>query len=152
MQLTIWGATRTVPGSMHLLEIDGKRILLDCGLFKGSRQLTYERNLTFPFDPKSIDALVLSHAHIDHSGNVPNLVKQGFAGTVWCTPATRGLCVAMLQDSGHIQEQDASYVNKKRIRQGLPPIEALYTQLDTVQAVRKFVTSTTAVTLRSRLG
>ena len=139
MQLTIWGAARTVTGSMHLLEIDGQRILLDCGLFQGSRQLTYERNLTFPFDPKSIDAVILSHAHIDHSGNLPNLVKQGFTGSVWSTPATRDLCVAMLQDSGHIQEQDASYVNKKRTRQGLPPIEPLYTQLDAVQAVRKFV-------------
>ena len=139
MQLTIWGAARTVTGSMHLLEINGQRILLDCGLFQGSRQLTYERNLTFPFDPKSIDVVILSHAHIDHSGNLPNLVKQGFAGSVWCTPATRDLCVAMLQDSGHIQEQDASYVNKKRTRQGLPPIEPLYTELDAVQAVRKFV-------------
>ncbi len=139
MQLTVWGAARTVTGSMHLLEIDGHRILLDCGLFQGPRQLTYERNLTFPFDPKSIDVVILSHAHIDHSGNLPNLIKQGFTGSVWCTPATRDLCVAMLQDSGHIQEQDASYVNKKRLRQGLPPVEPLYTRLDAVQAVRKFV-------------
>ncbi len=139
MQLTIWGAARTVTGSMHLLEINGHRILLDCGLFQGPRQLTYERNLTFPFDPASIDVVVLSHAHIDHSGNLPNLVKQGFDGSIWCTPATRDLCVAMLQDSGHIQEQDASYVNKKRGREGLPPIVPLYTRLDAVQAVRKFV-------------
>ena len=125
---------------MHLLEVNGYRLLLDCGLFQGKRQLTYERNLNFPFDPASLDAVVLSHAHIDHSGNLPNLVKQGFANSIWSTPATRDLSVAMLQDSGHIQQQDAEYINRKRQRDGLPPIEPLYTRLDAVEAVRQFIT------------
>ncbi|MCB0203798.1 MAG: MBL fold metallo-hydrolase [Anaerolineae bacterium] len=140
MKLTFWGAARTVTGSMHLLEVNGYRLLLDCGLFQGKRQLTYERNLNFPFDPTSLDAVVLSHAHIDHSGNLPNLVKQGFANSIWSTPATRDLSVAMLQDSGHIQQQDAEYINRKRQRDGLPPIEPLYTRLDAVEAVRQFIT------------
>ena len=140
MKLTFWGAARTVTGSMHLLEVNGYRLLLDCGLFQGKRQLTYERNLNFPFDPASLDAVVLSHAHIDHSGNLPNLVKQGFANSIWSTPATRDLSVAMLQDSGHIQQQDAEYINRKRQRDGLPPIEPLYTRLDAVEAVRQFIT------------
>ncbi|MCB0240889.1 MAG: MBL fold metallo-hydrolase, partial [Anaerolineae bacterium] len=140
MKLTFWGAARTVTGSMHLLEVNDQRILLDCGLFQGKRDLTYERNLNFPFDPSSLDAVVLSHAHIDHSGNIPNLVKQGFKNSIWSTPATRDLAVAMLQDSGHIQQQDAEYVNRKRARDGLPPIEPLYTRRDAVEAVRQFIT------------
>ncbi len=139
MQLTFWGAAQTVTGSMHLLEVNGQRILLDCGLYQGKRQLSYERNLSFPFDPASIDVVVLSHAHIDHSGNLPNLVKQGFRGSIWCTPATRDLCVAMLQDSGHIQEQDAAYVNRKRVRDGLPPVEPLYTKHDALEAIKQFI-------------
>lgn len=140
MNLTFWGAAQTVTGSMHLIEVNGQRMLLDCGLYQGKRQLSYERNLSFPFDPTSIDVVVLSHAHIDHSGNLPNLVKQGFRGSIWATPATRDLCVAMLQDSGHIQEQDAAYVNRKRERDGLPPIQPLYTKHDAVEAVKQFVT------------
>ncbi|HEY63882.1 MAG TPA: MBL fold metallo-hydrolase [Caldilineae bacterium] len=139
MKLTFLGAARTVTGSMHLLEVNGHRVLLDCGLFQGRRAETYERNLNFPFDPASIDALVLSHAHIDHSGNIPNLVKQGFRGNIWSTPATRDLCAAMLQDSGHIQEKDVEYVNKKRARKGLPPVEPLYTQEDAMNALPYFV-------------
>lgn len=139
MNLTFWGAAQTVTGSMHLIEVNGQRILLDCGLYQGKRQLSYERNLNFPFDPASIDVVILSHAHIDHSGNLPNLVKQGFRGSIWGTPATRDLCVAMLQDSGHIQEQDAVYVNRKRERDGLPPIQPLYTKHDAVEAIKQFV-------------
>lgn len=139
MQLTFWGAAQTVTGSMHLLETNGQRILLDCGLFQGKRQLSYDRNQVFPFDPASIDVVILSHAHIDHSGNLPNLVKQGFRGSIWSTPATRDLCVAMLQDSGHIQEQDAAYVNRKRARDGQPPVEPLYTKHDALEAVKQFI-------------
>jgi len=139
MQLTFWGAAQTVTGSMHLIEVNGQRILLDCGLYQGKRSLSYERNLNFPFDPASIDVVILSHAHIDHSGNLPNLVKQGFRGSIWSTPATRDLCVAMLQDSGYIQEQDASYVNRKRVRDGLPPVEPLYTKQDALEAIKQFV-------------
>lgn len=139
MKLTFWGAAQTVTGSMHLIEVNNQRILLDCGLYQGKRELSYERNLNLPFDPASIDVVILSHAHIDHSGNLPNLVKQGFRGSIWSTPATRDLCVAMLQDSGHIQEQDALYVNRKRERDGLPPVRPLYTKHEAVEAVKQFV-------------
>jgi metallo-beta-lactamase family protein len=139
MQLSFWGAAQTVTGSMHLLQVNDQRILLDCGLYQGKRSLSYERNLHFPFDPASIDVVILSHAHIDHSGNLPNLVKQGFRGSIWSTPATRDLCVAMLQDSGYIQEQDAAYVNRKRVRDGLPPVEPLYTKRDALEAIKQFI-------------
>ncbi len=118
MKLTFHGATREVTGSMHLLEVNDRRILLECGLYQGRRADTYKRNLNFPFDPASIDTLVLSHAHIDHSGNIPNLVKQGFKGNIWCTSATRNLSTYMLLDSGHIQEQDVLYLNKTEATQG----------------------------------
>lgn len=114
MRITFHGAAQEVTGSMHLIEVNDQRILLDTGLFQGRRDETYARNLNFPFEPKSIDAVVLSHAHIDHSGNIPNLVKQGFAGNIWCTAATRNLCVYMLMDSGHIQESDTEFINKRR--------------------------------------
>lgn len=138
MQLTIWGAARTVTGSMHLLEVNGARILLECGLFQGSRDLSYERNLQLPFDPKSIDVVILSHAHIDHSGNLPTLVKQGFDGLIWCTAATRDLCASMLRDSGHIQENDIAYLNRKRAAKGLPPASPLYTREDASRALGNF--------------
>ena len=139
MKLQFWGATRTVTGSMHLIEVNGSRILLDCGLFQGKRALSYERNLNFPFDPAQIDALVLSHAHIDHSGNIPNLVKQGFTGNIFATPATRDLCAAMLLDSARIQEQDVNYVNKKRRKRGEPPVDPLYTEADATASMGYFI-------------
>lgn len=114
MRLWFFGAARTVTGSMHLLEAAGKRILLDCGLFQGHRQEAFERNRSFPFAPSQVDCLILSHAHIDHSGNIPTLVKQGFRGDIYATFATRDLCGAMLLDSAHIQEQDAEYVNRRK--------------------------------------
>ena len=130
MKIKFYGAARTVTGSMHLLEINGSRILLECGLFQGKRSETYTRNRNFPFDPSKIDAVLLSHAHIDHSGNLPNLVKQGYAGKIVATRATTHLVKLMLRDSGHIQESDAAYVNKKRARKGLPPVKPLYTLED----------------------
>ena len=139
MKLHFWGAARTVTGSMHLLEVNGSKILLDCGLFQGKRSLSYERNLNFPFEPKEIEALVLSHAHIDHAGNIPNLVKQGFRGNIFSTPATRDLCAAMLPDSARINEQDIGYVNKKRARKGEPPLEPLYTEDDATNSLNFFV-------------
>ncbi len=138
MQLTFYGATRSVTGSLHFLEVNGHRIILDCGLFQGQRAETYERNLNFPFDPATVDAVLLSHAHIDHSGNLPNLTKQGFTGTIWCTAATRDLCASMLQDSGHIQEKDVEFVNKKRARAGEPPVAPLYTRNDAVATLEQF--------------
>lgn len=124
---------------MHLVEVNDRRVLLDCGLFQGRRADTYERNLHFPFDPATVDALVLSHAHIDHSGNIPNLCKTGFRGNIWCTSATRNLCTYMLMDSGHIQEQDIAYLNKQRQRRNEPPVEPLYTQADARRSLEQFI-------------
>jgi len=140
MKIQFWGAVRTVTGSMHLLSANGQRILLECGLFQGRRKESYERNRNLPFDARSIDLMVLSHAHIDHSGNIPLLVKNGFRGNIYATPATRDLCSAMLRDAGHIQESDTEYVNKKRARQGLPPVEPLYTVEDAAASLGNFVT------------
>ena len=134
MKIHFNGAARTVTGSQYLLEINGRLLLMECGLFQGRRSETYERNLNFQFDPHAIDAVILSHAHIDHSGNLPNLVKNGYDGPIYATPPTRALCELMLQDSGYIQEQDARYVNKKRAKKGLPPVEPLYTQADGLMA------------------
>jgi len=139
MQITFLGAAREVTGSMHLIEVNGRRVLLECGLYQGRRADTYERNLKFPFDAASIDAVVLSHAHIDHSGNIPNLAQDGFRGNIWCTAATRNLCTYMLMDSGHIQEQDVLYVNKKRARDGEPLLEPLYTQRDVQACLNQFI-------------
>ena len=138
MKLHFLGAARTVTGSMHLVTVNGHRFLLDCGLFQGRRAETWERNRHFPFNVAELDAVILSHAHIDHSGNLPNLVKAGFQGCIYATSATRDLCAAMLPDAGHIQESDTAYVNKKRARQNLPPVEPLYTRQEAVATLRSF--------------
>jgi metallo-beta-lactamase family protein len=138
MKITFHGAARTVTGSQHLIEVNGKRILLDCGLYQGSRQEAMNRNRNFPFDPTQIDAMVLSHAHIDHSGNIPNLVKHGFKGDIFCTFATRDLCSTMLMDSAYIQQKDAEFVNKKNAKHGEPPIEPLYMVEDAVRSLDFF--------------
>ena len=134
MQINFHGAAHTVTGSQHLLEINGHQLLLDCGLYQGRRSETYERNLNFAYDPRKVDAVILSHAHIDHCGNLPNLVKQGYEGPIYAVPATVDLATIMMADSGHIQESDAAFVNKKRLRRGEPPIEPLYTQADAQNA------------------
>ena len=139
MQITFHGAAQEVTGSMHLIEVNNQRVLLECGLYQGRRAETYARNLNFPFEPARIDAVVLSHAHIDHSGNLPNLVKQGFTGNIWCTAATRNLCTYMLMDSGHIQEQDVRYLNKKKQRRGEPEIEPIYTRADAQASLGQFI-------------
>jgi metallo-beta-lactamase family protein len=123
MRIHFFGAARTTTGSMYLFEINGKRLLVECGLFQGHRDETMERNRNFPFDPKQIDAVVLSHAHIDHCGNLPNLCAQGYEGNIYCTFATRDLCAIMLQDSAQIQQSDAAFVSKKRAKQHLPPVD-----------------------------
>ena len=130
MKIRFYGAARTVTGSQHLLEINGKYLLLECGIFQGRRRDFYERNATFPFDPREIDALILSHAHIDHSGNLPNLVKQGYHNPIYTTPPTANLASIMLRDSGHIYEEDAEYINKKKRKHGDPLVEPLYTTAD----------------------
>jgi metallo-beta-lactamase family protein len=140
MKLQFWGAAQTVTGSMHLVKVNGNNILLDCGLYQGRRKEAFERNRNFEFEPAEIDAVILSHAHIDHTGNLPTLVRQGYRGPVWATAATRELCAVMLQDSAHIQESDVAYVNKKRRKRGQKPFEPLYTQEDAVEAMTLFQT------------
>ncbi len=139
MKITFMGAAQTVTGSMHLLEVNGARILLDCGLFQGRRRESFERNRNLPFDTHSLDAVILSHAHIDHSGNIPNLVSSGYKGNIYATSATRDLCSAMLLDSAHIQESDTAYLNKKHKRKGLPLVEPIYTVADARASLDGFV-------------
>jgi metallo-beta-lactamase family protein len=136
-ELMFYGAVNEVTGSMHMVRIDDCWIALDCGLCQGRRAESEEKNRQWPMPPKEISAVVLSHAHIDHSGRLPRLVRDGFEGPIFCTPATRDLAAIMLPDSAHIQEEDSYYVNKKRARKGLPPIEALYNYKDALAAIRR---------------
>ena len=135
MKIEFAGAAQGVTGSKHLLHINGKKILLDCGLFQGKRKDAIKLNLEFPFEAKEIDVLVLSHAHIDHSGAIPLLVKQGFTGNIYCTHATRDLCSVMLRDSAYIQERDAEWMSKKHPGEDIKP---LYTIEDAEKALSLF--------------
>lgn len=126
MKIEFYGAAGCVTGSCHLLKIKDKNILLDCGMYQG-RDEKERGNETFNFNPKDINYIILSHAHTDHSGRIPLLYKQGFKGDILCTEGTLDLCNVMLADSGHILESEAEWKNRKRLRQGLPPIEPLYT-------------------------
>lgn len=141
MKIKFCGAARTVTGSQHLLQINGKKILLDCGLYQGRREEAYEVNKNFLFDAQDIHAVILSHAHIDHSGNLPSLVRQGFSGSIYATSATRDLCAIMLQDSAHIQVKDTEFVNKKRKKKNLSPFNPLYREGDVVNTLSKFKTT-----------
>jgi len=114
MRVTFWGAAQTVTGSMHHVEAAGKRFLLDCGLYQGHRREAFERNSRFPFPVSSIDAVILSHAHIDHSGNLPTLVHQGYSHPIYATPATVDLCLPMLADSAYLQQRDVEFCNRRR--------------------------------------
>jgi len=143
MKLTFWGASKTVTGSMHHVETGGQQYLLDCGLYQGRRQEAFARNSQFPFPASAIDAVILSHAHIDHSGNLPGLVKQGFRGPIYTTPATLDLCLAMLADSAFLQEKDAEFVNRRRehrkaIGRDDRPVAPLYTQEDAKRTFQQF--------------
>lgn len=138
MQITFWGAAQTVTGSQHLLEFNGQKILLDCGLYQGKRSDSYAINRKLPYDASQIDAMVLSHAHIDHCGNVPNLVKSGYEGAIHCTHATRDLAAVMMRDSGSIQEEDAFYLNRHR-KNNQPYVEPIYTVHDADVAIHQFV-------------
>ncbi len=127
MKIAFHGAARTVTGSKHLLTLNsGTKILLDCGLFQGLGKETDVLNADFGFDAASVDYMILSHAHIDHSGLIPRLVKQGFKGKIFCTPATKDLTEILLEDSAQIQRDDTRFMNKRRAKQGLPPFEPLY--------------------------
>lgn len=140
MKLKFCGAAGTTTGSQHLLEVNGQKILLDCGLYQGRRKDAHEINLNFPhFDPSELDAVVLSHAHIDHSGNLPNLTRKGFKGNIYATFATRDLCQVMLADSARIQQSDAEWLTKKNKKVGKPPVEPLYSEMDAELCMRQFV-------------
>lgn len=139
MKLSFHGAARTVTGTKHIITLqNGTQILLDCGMFQGLGAETDDLNSDFGFDPKTISALLLSHAHIDHSGLIPKLVKEGFNGKIWCTEATRDLAEILLYDSAEIQTYETEYINKKRAARNLPPYEPLYTLEDVTEALKLF--------------
>lgn len=141
MKIAFHGAARSVTGSKHLLTLkNGKQILLDCGLFQGMGKETEALNRKFGFDPATVDVVVLSHGHIDHCGLLPKLVKDGFSGPIYCTPATRDIAAILLEDSAQIQESDIKYSNKKRRAEGRPLIEPLYRKEDAVAAMQLFKT------------
>ncbi|QUH24621.1 MBL fold metallo-hydrolase RNA specificity domain-containing protein [Serpentinicella alkaliphila] len=138
MKIQFLGASKIVTGSNILITTGNNKILIDCGMFQGSEELEQLNNEPFEFDPKEIDYLFLSHAHIDHSGRIPKLVKEGFKGKIYCTKATKELAEIMLVDSGHIQESDVTWENRKRKRSGKPPLEPLYTVEDARNSLRYF--------------
>jgi metallo-beta-lactamase family protein len=138
MKIHYFGASRTTTGSMYFIEINGKKLLLECGLFQGHRQESEALNKILPFDTKQVDAVVLSHSHLDHAGKLPSLCKT-YDGPIHCTSATRDLCGIMLLDSAHIQEQDAMFVSKVRARKHQPPVEPLYTTPDAQKCVQQLV-------------
>lgn len=141
MKIAFHGAARTVTGSKHLLTLkNGKKILLDCGMFQGFGKETDMMNREFGFDPAAVDVMILSHAHVDHSGLIPKLVKEGFQGKIFCTPATRDLTEVLLRDSAEIQEDDIKYLNKRRRMEGLPVVLPLYNVEDANEAVKRLET------------
>ncbi len=140
MKIAFHGAARTVTGSKHLLTLkNGKKVLLDCGMFQGLGIETDALNRNFGFEPSEVDVMILSHAHIDHSGLIPRLLASGFTGKIFCTPATKDLTVVLLEDSAEIQEDDVKYQNKRRAAEGLPYLQPLYTAEDAKKATDHFV-------------
>ena len=141
MKISFHGAARTVTGTKHIIQLkDGRQVLLDCGMFQGLGRDTEELNGRFGFNPLKIDAVLLSHAHIDHSGLLPKLVKEGYKGKIISTPATKDLSEILLYDSAEIQTYDADYINKRRAAKNLPPYEPLYTSQDVTQTLELFAT------------
>ncbi|MFT5658739.1 MAG: metallo-beta-lactamase family protein [Gammaproteobacteria bacterium] len=138
MELHFYGAAGEVTGSCHLIKLNGYRILLDCGLIQGGRTSEAQNEEPFPFDTKDIDAVILSHAHIDHSGRIPLLVKRGFTGPIYAQKATKSLCRIMLKDAAFLNEKDAEWENKKRQRKGLSLVQPLYDRDDAKAAMRQF--------------
>ena len=141
MKIAFHGAARTVTGSKHLLTLNnGKKYLLDCGMFQGMGKETDDLNHEFGFDAREVDYLILSHAHIDHCGLIPKLVKDGFNGKIFATPATKQLAAILVKDSAGIKENDLKYLNKHRATEGKPYLLPLYTTEDAVKAVDYFET------------
>jgi metallo-beta-lactamase family protein len=138
MKITFCGAAETVTGSCHLIEVDGTRLLLDCGLFQGGHHPKDRNRDPFPFDPKSIDVVLLSHAHLDHSGRLPLLVRQGFSGKILCTPPTAEIAKLMLADSAHLQIEEASYRARKARRRGETAEPPLYDMADVLRCAELF--------------
>src|SRR5580765_1830438 len=132
--LTFLGAAGTVTGSKHLLDLDGRKILIDCGLFQGLKELRLRNWAALPIDASKIDAVVLTHAHLDHCGYLPRLVAQGFRGRIFCTPGTRDLCTIVLPDSAHLQEEEARFANKRGYSKHQPALP-LYTELDAARTL-----------------
>lgn len=140
MKIAFHGAARTVTGSKHLIHYgNGKKLLLDCGMFQGMGDQTDDLNREFGFDPREIDLMILSHAHVDHCGLIPKLVKEGYQGKIYATPATRELAAALMEDSAGIQESDVKFENKRRGLQGLPYVHPLYTTQDALDCLANFV-------------
>ncbi|MBP6287524.1 MAG: MBL fold metallo-hydrolase, partial [Ferruginibacter sp.] len=140
MKIAFHGAARTVTGSKHLLTLkNGKKYLLDCGMFQGMGRQTDAMNRTWGFEPSEVTHLILSHAHIDHCGLIPKFVKDGFDGKIFCTPATKELSAVMLEDSAGIQESEIKYENKRRAQDGLPYLKPLYDTADAMAAMDHFV-------------
>jgi metallo-beta-lactamase family protein len=138
MDVQFIGAAQTVTGSMHLVRTQAGSVLLDCGLFQGRRREAYERNRDLPLPVKDLVAVVLSHAHIDHSGALPMLVRAGYRGPIYATPATRDIATVMLQDAALIQEQDARYLNRHAEREGFDLVEPLYDEADVLRTIGMF--------------
>ena len=139
MHIQFFGGAQTVTGSQHMLSVNGHKFLLECGLFQGRRSETYEKNLNFEYDPGDVDAMILSHAHIDHSGNIPNLHRKGYGGAIYATSATVDLCQLMLRDSAYLNEKDVEWVNRVRASKGEEPVEPLYTIEDAENAMQSFI-------------
>ena len=140
MKLSFHGAARCVTGSKHIITFsNGKKLLLDCGLFQGMGRDTDALNRNWGFEPADINYMVLSHAHIDHSGLIPKLCADGYQGKIYCTSATQSLTAVLLEDSAEIQEDDVKYENKRRANQNLPYLKPLYTIEDAKKAAERFV-------------
>ncbi len=140
INLHFLGADQTTTGSMHMVECNGKKVLMDCGLLQGKRKESFEANRNLPFNPREIAAIILSHAHIDHCGKIPALVRQGYRGPIYATPATRDLADVLLRDSAYLQEKDVEFVNKRRAKQGKNLFELLYDQADVDDTMPLFQT------------
>ena len=136
MKVKFCGASIGVTGSCHLISTENHKVLLDCGQFQGGKEMDKMNEEEFPFNPAEIECVILSHAHIDHCGRIPLLVKRGFKGPIYCTDATADLLDVMLKDSAYIHEKDAEWQTRKNLRTGKPPVDPLYTIQDSEAALR----------------